>query len=413
MAGEDHRLVAHQKSEPEEPGFGRRRFLGFGAASPLQAGLALPPGNASNETLPHGSAGLDEAEAALDVFQFETAARAKLSEAAFSFLNGGADDLKTLHANHSVFDHLQIRARRLVDVSHVETRIELLGESLRVPILLAPIASLRMMHPDGSLAVARAAAATDHLMIASTVSNFSIREISRAGGKPVWFQLYPTDSRKVTRELLKRAEEAGCPVVVLTTDAPVIGNRESQEQVLKRLLEADPGDLANFRGIKEPYHTTDASLTWDFVDWLKSNTRMRLVLKSIVTAEDARLAVQKGVEGLIVSNHGGRQEESNRSTMECLPEVVEAVQGRIPVLIDSGFRRGTDIFKALALGATAVCVGRPYVWGLASFGQAGVEKVLNLLDEELVRIMQLAGTPSISDIRPTSIATRPWERPGW
>lgn len=164
--------------------------------------------------------------------------------------------------------------------------------------------------------------------------------------------------------------------------------------------------MGNMETLKGRLRIGDPSLTWDYIDWLKDNTRMKVVIKGIVTREDARLCRKHGADGLIVSNHGGRQEESNRGTLECLPEVVEAVDGKIPVLIDSGFRRGTDIFKALALGAQAICIGRPYLWGLASFGEEGVTKVLDLLDAELIRIMQLAGTPTVKDITPAFVKWR-------
>lgn len=381
-------------------GWARRPFPGLLTASALGA-AALSTGVlcAQKET----AMGQNSAQDATNVLQFEPLARRNLNSEAFHFLSGGADDLKTLHANYQAFDLFQIRARRLVDVSSIDTRIRLLGEELENPILLAPIGNLKLMHDEGELAVARASSTRRHRLIASTVSNFSIDEIAAAGRQPPWFQLYPTDNRTVTRRLLEKAETAGCPVVVLTVDSPVLGNRETQRGTLEKLMEADPDNLGNFRGITEDFYPVDPGLTWDFLEWMKKHTAMKLVIKGIVTREDARLCVENGADGLIVSNHGGRQEESNRSTMESLGEVVEAVEGKIPVLIDGGFRRGTDVFKALALGASAVCVGRPYVWGLASFGEEGVERVLELLHSELVRIMQLAGTPDVSAITPAFV----------
>ena len=333
-------------------------------------------------------------------------ARGRLPKPVYNFIAGGADDEKTMRANREAFDRLQLRVRRLVDVSKVDTSMRLFGETHETPIILAPVGLQRPMHPEGELASARGAAAKKHLMIASTASSYSIGEIAEASGRPVWFQLYPTTDRDATRDLLRQAEAAGCPVVALTVDLPVIASRERAIGYIPALLSSDPDPVGNFRGKPLPSSIGDPSLSWDFVAWLKANTRMKVLLKGIVTREDAKLSVEHGADGLIVSNHGGRQEESNRGTMECLPEVLEAVQGRLPVLIDGGFRRGTDIFKALALGAAAICIGRPYVWGLSAFGQSGVEQVLDLLRAELVRAMQLAGTPSLREIKPEFVMRR-------
>ncbi len=343
-------------------------------------------------------------EYAKNIFDFETVASKKLDPDIWHWLSGGADDMKTLQANRSAFDHLQIRARRLVNVSKIDTTIKIFDQTLATPIVLAPVGSQKQFNIEGELATARAAASRNHLMIASTVSSFSLAKITTAAQKGVWFQLYPTPDRQITRTLLQRAEDAGCPVVVLTVDAPVLGNRE-KEAGFRRLLESEKDALGNFVDL-EVQTTLDPSLEWDFISWLKENTKMKIVIKGIVTHEDAKLCLENSADGIIISNHGGRQEESNRGTMECLPEIVEAIKGRIPILIDGGFRRGTDIFKALALGAQAICIGRPYLWGLASFGQGGVEKVLDLLQAELVRIMQLAGTPYISNITPDFIARK-------
>ncbi|MCH8149471.1 MAG: alpha-hydroxy-acid oxidizing protein [Planctomycetes bacterium] len=241
-------------------------------------------------------------------------------------------------------------------------------------------------------------------MIVSSVSNYSVGEIVAAGGQNVWFQLYPTPNRKVTRGLLRRAEDAGCRVVVLTVDTPVIGNRELHGTTLTELLKGEATRLGNYEGIRSGETIFDPGMTWDMVRWLKTNCAMQVVLKGIVTGEDAKLCLEHGVDGVIVSNHGGRQLESDRGTVECLPEVVEAIDGRIAVLIDGGIRRGTDIFKALALGADAICIGRPFCWGLAAFGQSGVARALDLLHAELVLDMQLAGVTSLSDITRSCLA---------
>ena len=244
------------------------------------------------------------------------------------------------------------------------------------------------------------------MLLASTVSSYSVGEIRAAGKQPLWFQLYASPDRELTRKLLADAEAAGCGAIALTVDSPTRGNREG-ERWFARGAGRPSGRLGNFEGYPGPPRVGDPSLTWEIVGWLKGQTGLPVLLKGIVTREDAALAVRHGADGIIVSNHGGRQEESGRGTLECLPEVVEAVGGRFPVLLDGGIRRGTDVFKALALGADAVCIGRPYLWGLGAFGQKGVRRVLDILDGELTRIMQLAGTTSVAAIGPAYLEARP------
>jgi isopentenyl diphosphate isomerase/L-lactate dehydrogenase-like FMN-dependent dehydrogenase len=253
----------------------------------------------------------------------------------------------------------------------------------------------------------RAASERGHLMIASTVTSSSIGEIRAAGTSPLWFQLYASPDQGLMRHLLAAAEAARCLAVVLTVDSPTRGNREGERWFARNSTRKSPPRMGNFEGYKGPPRIGDPALTWASVDWLRANTRLPILLKGIVTREDAELAVRGRVDGLIVSNHGGRQEESGRGTLECLPEVVAAVGGRMPVLIDGGFRRGTDIFKALALGASAVCVGRPYLFGLGAYGEKGVARVLAILDSELQRSMQFAGTISIAAIKPAYLQRRP------
>ena len=371
----------------------RRQFIRWAGASSLALPLYMTGCTSllsSPESEPFSFAD------AQNVFDLEAAARRALSGETYAYLSGGADDMRTVTANHEAFEHVQIRARSLVDVSNIDTTLTLFGQSLRSPILLAPVGFQSVFHPEGELATARAAAARGHQMILSSVSTFAVGDVARSGGQPLWFQLYPTTNRAVTRGVLGRAEAAGCPVVLLTVDTPVTGNREGHITSLNRLLREAP--LGNFEGLRTNETVTDPTMTWDMIGWLRSNTSMKVVLKGIVTREDALLAVEHGVDGIVVSNHGGRQLESDRSTLACLPEVVAAVGGRMPVLIDGGIRRGTDIFKALALGADAIAIGRPYCWGLDGNGQRGVERALELLQAELVRAMQLAGTPRLSNI---------------
>ena len=313
---------------------------------------------------------------------------------------------------------MQIRARHLVDVARVDTSVEVMGQHLDTPIFLDPVSSLKAFHPEGELAVARAARAQRTLQIVSTLTTSPIEEVVAARGGPVWFQLYPTTDAAVTRALVKRADAAACSALVLTVDLPLGPNRQTQKRLarqdgrpcsachddsvvgyLKRKAMFDGLDVSRVEDV------VDTAMSWDFVKRLRDLSSMKLVLKGIVTREDAALAVEHGVDAIVVSNHGGRSEESGRATLDCLPEVVEAVAGRLPVLVDSGFRRGTDVFKALALGARAVGIGRPYVWGLAAFGQEGTEAVLRMLRAELVMAMQTCGAPSVARITRDALVT--------
>ena len=276
---------------------------------------------------------------------------------------------------------------------------------------------MKAFDPEGEVAVARAAAKQRQLQMLSTVASSSIEEVTAARGAPVWQQLYPTNDWAVTRALIKRAEAAGSPALVFTVDHQENANNETISRG-RRVDSRDcslchAGGFSGYMRRKPMFKGLDISKvtalyapssSWDLVKRLKDATTMKLVLKGIVTREDAEIAVEQGVDGIVVSNHGGRAEDTLRPTIDCLPEVVAAVRGKIPVLVDGGVRRGTDVFKALALGATAVGVGRPQAWGLAAFGQSGVEAVLVILRRELEKIMQQAGTPSIRSITRASVA---------
>jgi isopentenyl diphosphate isomerase/L-lactate dehydrogenase-like FMN-dependent dehydrogenase len=353
---------------------------------------------------------------AINVFDFEAVAREKLPAAHFGYLTTGVDDDATLRANREGFSKFQIRPRRLVDVAAVDTSMEVFGATWKSPIVLAPVSSQKAFHPDGEIAAARAAGTKGHLKILSTGATSSFEDVRAAHGGPIWFQLYPTDTWRIAQALVKRAEAAGCPVLVLTVDLPAGRNTETERRFARTDVRQcsschQPG-LPGFVRRKPMFDGLDLTgvgffsprLTWEVVRRLKDTTRMKLVLKGIETREDAALCLRNGVDGIIVSNHGGRAEESGRSTVECLPEVVDAVQGRIPVLVDSGFRRGTDVFKALALGAKAVCIGRPYLWGLAAFGQPGVERVLEILNREFALMMRHAGVTSLSKLDRSFVA---------
>ncbi len=334
-----------------------------------------------------------------NVFDLEKLSRQVMGEDALHYLNGGADDLLTAKANHEAYGKIQIRARRLINVENVSTNINLFGKELNNPIILSPVGFQRFFHPEGEIGTAKAAVKKGHQMIVSSVSNYSVGDIAEESNADLWFQLYPTPDRSVTKKLLDKAKDAGCKICFLTVDTPVVGNRENHGTTLRKMIESGELEMGNFKDIlPEGMSFTDPGMTWDMIDWLKENSDMKIVLKGIVTKEDARIARERGADGIIVSNHGGRQLESNRATIDCLPEVVEEVNGAFPVLIDGGIRRGTDIFKALALGASAVCIGRPFCWGLGALGQSGVELTLDILKAELIRDMQLAGTTSIDQI---------------
>jgi len=384
----------------------RRRLLRFLLQSPLLAvpGLLKPSGG----LLARPEFATPEAiDQVLDVFQMQRLAQKALDLETWHFIVNGSDDMRTLEANRQAFDAWQLRVRRLVDVSRVDTGIELFGQKLPTPILLAPAGAQATINPAGEVATMQAASARGHLMISSTISSNSIGEIRAAGAAPLWFQLYASPDQDLMRHLLAGAEAAGCQAVALTVDSPTRGNREGERWFARISTRKAPNRMGNFEGYAGPPRIGDPALTWGIVDWLRANTRLPVLLKGIVTREDAELAVRRRVDGLIVSNHGGRQEDSGRGTLECLPEVVAAVRGRMPVLIDGGIRRGTDVFKALALGADAVCIGRPYLFGLAAYGEQGVAKVLAILDSEFQRSMQFAGTTSVAEIRPAYVQRRP------
>jgi isopentenyl diphosphate isomerase/L-lactate dehydrogenase-like FMN-dependent dehydrogenase len=374
--------------------YARRSLLQFMLQSPL---LAASPAVFARPEL----AIPETARQALDVFQIKAVASQRLSLPAWHFIVNGADAGKTMAANRAVFDEWELRVRRMVDVSSVDTSLELFGQKLSSPIILAPVGAQRLIHPDGEIATAEAAKKKRHLMICSMMTNYSYTDIAAVGGQ-TWFQLYGAPHESQNRHMLEMAEEAGSPVVVLTVDTATRGNREG-ERWFRKDSNINDFPLGNFDGYTGKRGVGDPAMTWGFIDWLRANTRMKIVLKGIVTEEDAALAVSYGVDGIIVSNHGGRQEESNRGTLDSLIEVLEGTQGDIPVLMDSGVRRGTDTYKALALGARAVCIGRPYLWGLGAFGQEGVERVLKIEQDELLTTLRFAGAPTLADIRRDSL----------
>ena len=403
----------------------RRRLLQLLASSSLLPHLHLPDGwvDAAYAQSPASAADSDliaSAADALSVLDFEPVARAKLPPWHWAWLSTGGDGSETMRANREGFDRYQIRARRLVDISKIDTSIRLFGRTWETPIYMSPVGGHRTYNPEGELATARAAKAKKHLQVLSTVTTTSVEDVNAARGEPVWFQLYQRDDWNQTKELLKRVESAGCPALVFTVDLLGGRNMEQFNRVMQRnrqqcvachlngqpLTDLRNRPMLNKLSVPTTPQPEIGSPTWDYVKRLKDTIGMKLLVKGIVTREDAELAMQNGVDGVYISNHGGRAENSLRPTIQCVPEVAAGVAGRAPILVDGGVRRGTDIFKALALGATAVGVGRPYMWGLASFGQPGVEMVLDILRRELQLIMRQTGVTSIQSLSKNYIADR-------
>ncbi|HKK73525.1 MAG TPA: alpha-hydroxy acid oxidase [Saprospiraceae bacterium] len=337
------------------------------------------------------------------------ATRQQLSKAHYRYLAGGSDDQLTLRRNEQAFGLYQIRPRRLVDVRKIDLQCTLFGETWPRPFFMAPVGFQKLFAPQGALHTARACAQKNQLMLASTVTNVAYSEIAASfpRGKP-WFQLYPTTRRNITKQLIQQAERAGAKVLVITTDVPVLGNRGTNARPLIEEIFGDDGQLANLPGYSLYDSVHDPGMTWEIIPWIRSFSQMKIVLKGLMRFEDARLARQYGVDGIYISNHGARQLDSNLSTIECLEEIVAEVGASLPVLIDGGFRRGTDILKALALGATAVGIGRPFLYGLSLGQESGIVRVIDILQEELHRNMQLAGVSSLGELDATFVKkTRP------
>jgi 4-hydroxymandelate oxidase len=334
----------------------------------------------------------------VNVFEYEALAQAKMNPAFWDFYQGGSDDEVTLRANRTAFERIRLRPRVLVDVSAgaLNMRTTVLDTPVSMPILVAPTALHSMAHPEGECATAQGAGMANTLMIASTTATRSIEEIAQAASGPLWFQLYVYPSFQVAEKLVRRAEAAGYRAIVLTVDLPYLGNREKDRRN-NVTIPPEPFYEANFVDVEEKGQPW-VPLTWESLSWLRSITSLPILVKGILTAEDAVLAVEHGVTGIIVSNHGGRQLDTALASIDALPEIVEAVTGRCEVYIDGGIRRGTDILKALALGARAVLVGRPILWGLAANGAQGVFQVLEILRKELELSMALAGRPTLDSI---------------
>jgi isopentenyl diphosphate isomerase/L-lactate dehydrogenase-like FMN-dependent dehydrogenase len=407
----------------------RRRFLKWLSGSPLLAvpGIeawaaeGLTPGSKLPDPIIWSATQLQQLikspKEAINVFDFEPVMRQNVPPAHFGYMASGIDDEVTLRANREGFLKFQLRPRRLIDVSKVDMSTEILGVKYDTPIIVAPVGGQKAFHAEGEIATARGARTGNHLQILSTATTSSPEEVTQARGAPIWYQLYATNKFDVAKAFVTRAERAGCPVVAVTVDR--YGGRN--QETLFRLRSTDTRQCSDchdrsslqanlkrrpmYEGvdISGLTNTQSSTMSWDYIKRLRDVTKMKMVLKGILAHEDAVLAVKAGIDGIIVSNHGARSEDSGRSTIDALPEILEAVRGKMPVLVDSGFRRGSDIAKALCMGAQGVCVGRPYIWGLGAFGQPGVERVLELLRIELHAIMQQVGAPTIKHLTPAMV----------
>lgn len=327
----------------------------------------------------------------LSLFDFETEAHTRVPHGAWERISGGAADEITLRWNREAYDHIRLKPRILVDVSKLDTRVNLFGQELPFPILLAPTGGQRFIHPEGEVAAARGAAAANSIYVISSSASMKVEDIAKSTRGPVWFQLYVQKDRAFTRDLVQRAEDSGCRALCVTVDSPTFGARNREDRAKKELPERE---LPNLKG--KDY--LDPTLTWKDIDWLRSFARRPVLLKGVLNPDDAATAVKAGASGIIVSNHGARNLDTVPATIDALPLVVEKVAGRVPVLVDGGIRRGTDIIKAFALGAAAVQIGRPYLWGLGISGAEGVTRVVEILRKEFEIAMALTGRPTIASI---------------
>jgi len=350
--------------------------------------------------------------------EWEDRARSALADEPWWYVAGGAGGGDTMRSNRAAFLRWEIRPRVARDISERDIGITLFGTKLPAPFLLAPIGVQGILHPEGELATARAAAATGIPFILSNVSSFTIEQVAAAAGDgPRWFQLYPGKNPDVIRSALARAEASGYSAVVVTLDTPMLGWRERDlkmgylpflqgqgvvnylsDPVFRSLLPKTPEEDPRSAIMLMLSQFTNPKFTWDDVDWLREETKLPLLLKGILDADDAAIAVDRGVDGIIVSNHGGRQVDGSIASLDALPEVCESVEDRVPVLLDSGVRRGPDVLKAIALGASAVLVGRPFAYALASEGEAGVRHLIRTLIADIDLTLALSGRTSIGDV---------------
>ncbi|KAL6529772.1 Lactoylglutathione lyase [Orobanche gracilis] len=357
-----------------------------------------------------------------NVTEYQAIAKEKLPKMVYDYYSSGAEDQWSLSENRNAFSRILFRPRILIDVSKIDIATTVLGFKISMPIMIAPTAMQKMAHPEGECATARAASAAGTIMTLSSWATSSVEEVASTGPGIRFFQLYVYKDRNVVAQLVRRAERAGFKAIALTVDTPRLGRREADIKnrftlppnlTLKNFEGLDLGkiDMADDSGLASYVAgQIDRTLSWKDINWLQSITSLPILVKGVLTAEDARIAVQNDAAGIIVSNHGARQLDYVPSTIQALEEVVKAAQGQVPVFLDGGVRRGTDVFKALALGASGVFIGRPVVFSLAAEGEAGVRKVLQMLRDELELTMALSGCRSLGEITRNHIVTE-WDAP--
>jgi len=400
----------------------RRKFLAFAAASPCAAAFTLPAASgALAQSQPAGTGVIAAPSEALSVFDFEETAHRKVLPGHWAYMASGVDDDVTLKANREGFSHLELRPRRLRDATKVDMRVDLFGTTYDSPIFTCPTGGQKSFHPDGELAVARATKTRGTMQVLSTSTSTGVEDVNKAHGRPVWYQLYAPSTWEACEKIVQRVSNAGCPVIMLTVDNTTGRNSETYLRTRPKDLrqcsschQGPPGTAVSERRMYDGIDMTgvgtqNPAMDWVFVDRLRNAWKGKLFIKGIDGSDDARLCLEHGVDGILVSNHGGRSTETGRATIEALPEVVAAVGGRIPVFMDGGVRRGTDVFKALALGAKAVGIGRPMLWGLGAFGQAGVDQVLAILQAELKLVMGNCGTRTLLDVSKAYVSASPYQ----
>jgi 4-hydroxymandelate oxidase len=386
----------------------RKMILSTGAL----LGAALVPGSSSavsndpvEKTLEEKSMDMVAKEPidlseCINLYDVEKIAKDKMSKMAYEYIASGAADEITVKWNKEVLDNIKLNPSLLVDVSKINTKITLLGTELAYPILIAPSAYHKIIHPEGERATVKGASASSALYVISSHTTTSLEEISKEATQPLWFQLYIQDDREFTRELVQKVIAQGCKALCITIDTPTTGCRDRQVRSRFKLPDNVHAPYMHDRNMVKAGKTPESKkpLTWKDIEWIKSFSTIPVVLKGIMNPLDAEQAIKVGADAIIVSNHGGRNLDTLPATAEVMPRIADKVAGKIPLLMDGGIRRGTDVVKAIALGADAVLVGRPVCYGLGAGGAAGVKKVMDILKTELEIAMTLCGTPTIQSI---------------
>lgn len=381
------------------PDLTRRETLLLTAGATLAASLEARAADAPKTDVPAASALAKPTSRVVSIRDFERLAPASMSRPAWEFINAGAGDEHTARWNEEAFVRLQLRQRNLEDVTRLDTRIRLLGRERPHPIFLAPTSNHTLAHPDGEVATVRGAGEAAALTVVSTFADKPLEEIARAATQPLWHATYVLKDRGACRELLQRVEAARCEAICIPIDSPAMGARDRELRTYRL-----PGEPVSF--LKHPADYWRFPTTWKDIEWVRSQTKLPVILKGVLEPDDADRGIAVGASAIYVSNHGGRNLDTLPATMDVLPEIVDKVAGRVPILVDGGVRRGTDVLKALAFGATAVAIGRPYLYALAVAGADGVRGVINVLRNELEMAMALTGRPTIESIDRSVIRTR-------